>query len=106
MHDRFAIFLLAFSILTLLLLPVTALLPTADDAAVYDAVIRLHVPANSDSAADQAEKLRICDFATLLFTDESAEQARSILRQYRGAESTQRPQKFTRGLYQRGLQGR
>lgn len=61
MQNRFAIFLLAFSILTLLLLPVTALLPTADDAGVYDAVIRLHVPAHSDSAADQAEKLAVRD---------------------------------------------
>jgi len=61
MHSRFTVFLLTFSILTALMLPVSALMPTAADAAIYDDVIRLHVLANSDSDADQATKLRVRD---------------------------------------------
>lgn len=59
--DRLTVFFLTFSILTALILPVSALLPTPEDAAVYDRIIRLHVLANSDAAEDQAQKLRVRD---------------------------------------------
>ena len=44
------------------------ILPIHGEAAVYDSVIRLHVLANSDSAEDQAQKLRVRD-AVLAVTE-------------------------------------
>ncbi len=59
--DRLGVFFLTFSILTALFLPFCAAAPDAEDAALYDRVIRLHVLANSDSEADQADKLAVRD---------------------------------------------
>lgn len=61
MHNRLTVFLLTFSILTALMLPVSALLPTVSDAELYGNIIRLHVVANSDSEADQELKLKVRD---------------------------------------------
>ncbi len=61
MHTRLTVFLLTFSILTALMLPMSALLPSTSDAELYDNIIRLHVLANSDSEADQALKLQVRD---------------------------------------------
>ncbi len=61
MQKRLTVFLLVFSILTALMLPISAFFPTAEDAELYDNIIRLHVLANSDSAEDQALKLKVRD---------------------------------------------
>ena len=62
MHSKqFTIFLLIFSLLTMLSIPFSAVIPGAEDEALYDSVIRLHVLANSDSDGDQALKLRVRD---------------------------------------------
>lgn len=61
MHNRLTVFLLTFSILTALMLPVSALFPTPSDSELYDSIIRLHVIANSDSDPDQALKLLVRD---------------------------------------------
>ena len=61
MKSKLTVFLLTFSILTALSLPISALLPSAEDAEIYDNVIRLHVLANSDSDEDQALKLKVRD---------------------------------------------
>lgn len=58
---QFLVFLLTFSILTALALPFAAVIPSEEEAAVYDSVIRLHVLANSDSDEDQALKLKVRD---------------------------------------------
>ena len=58
---QFLAFLLTFSILTALALPFAAVIPSEEEAAVYDSVIRLHVLANSDSDEDQALKLKVRD---------------------------------------------
>ena len=52
-----------------LLFAALLILPIHGEAAVYDRVIRLHVLANSDSAEDQALKLKVRD-AVLLRTQE------------------------------------
>ena len=85
MHSKFTVFLLTFSILTALMLPVSALLPTESDAALYDSVIRLHVLANSDTDADQTLKLAVRDgildtVAALLCGITDRQQAESVLR--------------------------
>ncbi len=59
--NSFFVFLLIFSILTALTLPLSALFPTAEDAELYQNIIRLHVVANSDSKADQSLKLKVRD---------------------------------------------
>ncbi len=61
MKSRSTVFLLTFSILVSLSLPLSALLPTAEDTRLYDSIIRLHVLANSDSDEDQALKLKVRD---------------------------------------------
>ena len=61
MQNRLTVFLLTFSIVLALMLPVSAALPSCEDAELYDNVIRLHVLANSDSDADQSEKLMVRD---------------------------------------------
>ncbi len=61
MRNIITVFLLTFSIITALLLPVSALLPTSLDAELYSNVIRLHVIANSDSREDQELKLKVRD---------------------------------------------
>lgn len=61
MQSRLTVFLLTFSITVALMLPISAALPSREDAALYDNVIRLHVLASSDSDEDQAEKLYVRD---------------------------------------------
>ncbi len=61
MQNRISAFFLTFSILTVLALPLSALLPSAEEAEIYESVIRLHVLACSDSKEDQAEKLAVRD---------------------------------------------
>ena len=61
MKDSFFVFLLTFSLITALILPVSALFPSASDAELYENVIRLHVLANSDSDEDQLLKLKVRD---------------------------------------------
>jgi stage II sporulation protein R len=59
--SRLTVFFLLFSVLTLLTLPISAILPSSSDMELYDGIIRLHVLANSDSDADQAKKLLVRD---------------------------------------------
>ncbi len=61
MQNRITVFLLIFSISVALMLPVSAALPSREDAKLYDNIIRLHVLASSDSDEDQAEKLNVRD---------------------------------------------
>lgn len=61
MQNRITVFLLTFSVTVALMLPLSAALPTHEDAELYDNIIRLHVLANSDSDADQALKLKVRD---------------------------------------------
>lgn len=61
MQNRITLFLLTFSITVALMLPVSAALPSSEDAELYDNIIRLHVLANSDSESDQALKLKVRD---------------------------------------------
>ena len=61
MQNRLTVFLLTFSITLALMLPVSAALPSPDDASLYDNIIRLHVIANSDSDEDQRVKLLVRD---------------------------------------------
>ncbi len=61
MQNRITVFLLTFSITVALMLPVSAALPSREDAELYDNIIRLHVLASSDSDEDQAEKLLVRD---------------------------------------------
>ncbi len=68
-HDRLTVFLLTFSILTAFILPISAALPNAVDAELYDGVIRLHVIANSDSEDDQSLKLKVRDGILTLLRD-------------------------------------
>lgn len=60
-NDKLTVFLLTFSILVALMLPMSALLPSREEASLYDNIIRLHVLANSDSDEDQALKLKVRD---------------------------------------------
>ena len=60
MQKRFTVFLLIFSLLVVFSIPFSAL-PTAEDAEIYDKLIRLHVIANSDSDEDQELKLKVRD---------------------------------------------
>ncbi|MBO5898332.1 MAG: stage II sporulation protein R [Clostridia bacterium] len=48
---------------------VTALLPVHGEGEIYDAVVRLHVVANSDSERDQAIKLRVRDAVLTLASE-------------------------------------
>ena len=61
MEKRLTVFLLTFSILISLMLPLSAFFPSREDAELYDNIIRLHVLANSDSDEDQAIKLKVRD---------------------------------------------
>ena len=45
----------------MLSIPFSAVIPGAEDEALYDSVIRLHVLANSDGEEDQALKLKVRD---------------------------------------------
>ncbi len=68
------------------LLVCTALWAEAEQGALADKVIRLHVVANSDTEADQALKLRVRDAVldetnTLLTGQESAQEAARILQE-------------------------
>ena len=67
-------------VLTLIL----AVFPTEAEGAIYDDTIRLHILANSDSAEDQALKLRVRDAILLKYGDtlsecKSAEEAEKRL---------------------------
>lgn len=53
--------LLSASLVLIVLLLVIGLAPVRGEAEVYDTVVRLHVLAHSDSAEDQAQKLRVRD---------------------------------------------
>lgn len=53
--------ILSASILILIASVITAFLPVSGEEAIYRDVIRLHVLAESDSAEDQATKLRVRD---------------------------------------------
>ncbi len=53
--------LLCFCLSVLCAYTVISALPTAGEEMIYDRVIRLHVLANSDTAEDQALKLRVRD---------------------------------------------
>lgn len=61
MQNHLTAFLLTFSITLALMLPVSAALPSPNDACLYDNIIRLHVIANSDSNEDQSVKLLVRD---------------------------------------------
>jgi len=61
MKNRLTVFLLTFSILTALSLPLSALMPSREDTKLYGNIIRLHVLANSDTDEDQALKLKVRD---------------------------------------------
>ncbi len=61
MQNRLTVFLLTFSIIISLMLPISAALPSREDMQLYDKIIRLHVIANSDTNEDQALKLRVRD---------------------------------------------
>ncbi len=61
MKSKLYIFLLTFSIIASLLLPLSALMPSVEESLIFDKVIRLHVLANSDSDYDQELKLKIRD---------------------------------------------
>ena len=60
-NRQITIFLLIFSLLTLLSVPFAAAIPGDDESALYYNVIRLHVLANSDSDEDQELKLKVRD---------------------------------------------
>ncbi len=62
-----------FTVFVLILAAVAPILPTAEDAAVYEKTLRLHVVANSDSDADQAVKLKVRDAVLALLGDQLAE---------------------------------
>lgn len=51
--------------------------------------------------ADRLDELRGLEFLTLLFTDETPEQAAEVIRRYRTGDNP--PEDFTRGLYYRGV---
>ena len=84
MQKRLTVFLLTFSVLTALILPISAFFPSVQDAEIYDNIIRLHVLANSDSEEDQALKLKVRDsiletVSKLLLDVTDRTQAESIL---------------------------
>lgn len=62
-----------FTAFVLILAAVAPILPTAEDAAVYEKTLRLHVVANSDSEADQAVKLKVRDAVLELLGQELAQ---------------------------------
>lgn len=62
-----------FTVFVLILAAIAPILPTAEDAAVYEKTLRLHVVANSDSDADQAVKLKVRDAVLELLGEELAE---------------------------------
>ena len=69
----------------LIIAALVPLLPTAEDAEIYNKTVRLHVIANSDSAEDQALKLKVRDailtqIAPLLEGTDNKEDAESILK--------------------------
>ena len=61
------VFAICASILMLVIL--LGVMPVHGEAEVYDSVIRLHVLANSDSADDQALKLKVRDAVLERMTD-------------------------------------
>lgn len=65
-----ALFLLIFSVLTLLTCIAVTFLPLSGEEELYDKVIRLHVLANSDSEEDQALKLSVRDAVLTSLEDE------------------------------------
>ncbi len=64
--------LITASVLTALIVVGTAILPVHGEEQIYDAVIRLHVLANSDSEKDQALKMQVRD-AVLIEASEALE---------------------------------
>ena len=82
--------LIAFLVLCTLLLFIGTVLPVHGEEVLYDTVVRLHVLANSDSAEDQALKLRVRD-AVLAVTGPMLEgctdQAEAVRRLENGMDS-------------------
>lgn len=86
MKSRLSVFLLTFSVLIALSLPVSALFPSLSEAKLYSSVIRLHVLANSDSTEDQQLKLSVRDevlntVSDILRNAESKSEAEEVLKQ-------------------------
>lgn len=86
MKSRLSVFLLTFSVLIALSLPVSALFPSLSEAKLYSSVIRLHILANSDSAEDQQLKLSVRDevlntVSDILRNAESKSEAEEVLKQ-------------------------
>ena len=74
---------------------VIGLLPVRGESAIYDNVIRLHVIANSDSAADQELKLTVrdallCEVEAFVADCESFEEAEMVLSKKENLERLQR----------------
>ncbi|MCI8332047.1 MAG: stage II sporulation protein R [Clostridiales bacterium] len=70
----------------LILAALVPVLPTAEDADIYNKTVRLHVIANSDTQEDQSLKLKVRDailahIAPLLEGTENKEDAEAILRE-------------------------
>ena len=85
MYRKLLSLVLSLSLLTLCL----AVLPIHGEAEIYDGVVRLHVLASSDSAEDQALKLKVRDAVleytgTLLASVDSPEDAEALLSQRLG----------------------
>ncbi|MBQ8696214.1 MAG: stage II sporulation protein R, partial [Clostridia bacterium] len=64
--------LVILTTLVLILAAVVPILPTAEDAQIYDKTLRLHVIASSDKEEDQAVKLRVRDAVLALLEDDLA----------------------------------
>ncbi len=77
-------FLHILTVLTLICFLMLSILPVHGEAEIYDNVIRFHVLANSDTAEDQALKLRVRDavldeLAPFLATCQSREEAAGVI---------------------------
>ena len=76
--------LMIFALLVVVAVTIFGFMPTGEDMAIYDNVVRLHVLANSDSEKDQAIKLAVRDavlpvIAELTADCADAKQARETL---------------------------
>lgn len=59
-----------FTAVVLILTAIVPILPTAEDAEIYEKTLRLHVVANSDSDADQQVKLKVRDGVLAILGDQ------------------------------------
>lgn len=62
--------LIIFTSILLILAAIVPILPTAEDAEIYERTLRLHVVANSDSESDQEVKLKVRDAVLELLSEE------------------------------------